>query len=327
MQRREFFTFLGGAVVAWPVAGRAQQLATPVIGFLSSASAQGFSSLVAAFREGLNETGYYEGRNVAIEFRYANGDYDQLSSLAADLVRRHVAIMVAGGGAVAVLAAKKAAPTTPIVFGIGDDPIKFGIVDNLNRPGGNITGVTLFISMLSGKRLELLSELTPSMSHIALLLNPKNPNAEDEKRETESTARAAGRELRILPASTDQEIEAALSTLVGKHSESLLVGTDTFFYSRREKIVDFASRHSIPAAYFVREFTSAGGLMSYGSNFAREWHQAGIYTGRILKGTKPADLPITQPTTFEFVINLKTAKALAIDVPAKLLALADEVIE
>jgi len=327
MQRREFFTFLGGAVVAWPVAGRAQQLATPVIGFLSSASAQGFSSLVAAFREGLNETGYYEGRNVAIEFRYANGDYDQLSSLAADLVRRHVAIMVAGGGAVAVLAAKKAAPTTPIVFGIGDDPIKFGIVDNLNRPGGNITGVTLFISMLSGKRLELLSELTPSMSHIALLLNPKNPNAEDEKRETENTARAAGRELRILPASTDQEIEAALSTLVGKNSESLLVGTDTFFYSRREKIVDFASRHSIPAAYFVREFTSAGGLMSYGSNFAREWHQAGIYTGRILKGTKPADLPITQPTTFEFVINLKTAKALAIDVPAKLLALADEVIE
>lgn len=327
IKRREFISLLGGAGAAWPLATRAQQSAMPVIGFLSSASAQTFSRLVAAFREGLNETGYSEGRNVAIEFRYANGDYDQLTSLAADLVRRHVAVIVAGGGAVTVLAAKKAAPTTPIVFGIGDDPIKFGLVDNLSRPGGNITGVTLFISVLSGKRLQLLSEFNPSTSYIALLLNPKNPNAEDEKKETESAARAAGRELRILPASTDEEIEATLSTLVGKNGASLLVGTDTFFFSRRDKIVGFANRHAIPALYFVREFAAAGGLMSYGTDFAREWHQAGIYTGRILKGTKPADLPVTQPTRFEFVINLKTARALAIDVPAKLLALADEVLE
>jgi putative ABC transport system substrate-binding protein len=327
MRRREFITLIGGAATAWPLAGRAQQPGMPAVGFLSSASAQTFSGLVAGFREGLNETGYSEGRNVAIEFRYANGDYDQLTSLAADLVRRHVAVIVAGGGAVTVLAAKKVAPTIPIVFGIGDDPIKFGLVDSLSRPGGNITGVTLFISVLSGKRLQLLSEVSPSTSYLALLLNQNNPNAEDEKKETESAARAAGRELHILFASSDEEIDAALSTLVGKNGASLLVGTDTFFFSRRDKIVGFANRHAIPAVYFAREFAGAGGLMSYGTNFAREWHQAGIYTGRILKGTKPADLAVTQPTTFEFVINLKTARALAIDVPAKLLALADEVIE
>jgi putative ABC transport system substrate-binding protein len=327
VRRREFITLIAGAATACPLAGRAQQPGMPVVGFLCSVSAQAFSGLIAAFREGLNETGYSEGRNVAIEFRFANGDYDQLPSLAADLVRRQVAVIVAGGGAVTAIAAKKVAPTVPIVFGIGEDPIKFGLVDSLSRPGGNITGVTLFIDVLSGKRLQLLSEVSPSTSYLAFLLNQKNPNAEGEKKETESAARAAGRELRILFASSDEEIDAALSTLVGKNGASLIVGTDTFFFSRRGKIVDFANRHAIPAVYFAREFARAGGLMSYGTNFAREWHQVGIYTGRILRGTKPSDLAVTQPTKFEFVINLKTARALAVDVPPNLLALADEVID
>jgi len=327
MRRREFLTLIGGAATAWPLAGRAQQPGMPVVGFLCSVSAQAFSGFIAAFREGLNETGYSEGRNVAIEFRFANGNYDQLVPLAADLVRRQVAVIVAGGGAVTALAAKKVTPTIPIVFGIGEDPIKFGIVDSLSRPGGNITGVTLFMDVLSGKRLQLLGEVSPSKSYLALLLNQKNPNAEGEKKAAESAARAAGRELRILFASSDEEIDAALSTLAGKNGASLIVGTDTFFFSRRSRIVGFANRHAVPAIYFAREFAGAGGLMSYGTNIAREWYQVGVYTGRILNGTKPADLAVRQPARFEFVINLKTARALSVDVPANLLALADQVID
>lgn len=247
--------------------------------------------------------------------------------LAADLVRRQVAVIVAGGGAISALVAKTAAPTTPIVFAIGDDPIQFGVVASLNRPGGNVTGIALFISELAAKRLELLSEMSPSTSSVALLVNPKNPNAEAETKQAQTAAAAVGRELRILNASTDEEIDAALLSLINDKAVALLVGTDTFFFSRRDKIVALTNRDLIPTIYFAREFADAGGLMSYGANFAREWRQVGIYTGRILKGEKPANLPVLQPASFQFIINLKTANALGIGIPAKLLALADEVIE
>jgi len=326
MRRREFLGVLGGAA-AWSAPAPAQQAPLPVIGFLSSGSAQAFSPLVVGFREGLNDTGYFEGRNVTIEYRYANGEYDRLLPLAADLVQRQVAVIVAGGGAISALVAKKAAPTTPIVFAIGDDPIQFGVVASLNRPGGNVTGIALFISELAAKRLELLSEMSPSTSSVALLVNPKNPNAEAETKQAQTAAAAVGRELRILNASTDEEIDATLLSLINDKTVALLLGTDTFFFSRRDKIVVLTNHDLIPTIYFAREFAYAGGLMSYGANFAREWRQVGIYTGRILKGEKPANLPVLQPASFQFIINLKTANALGIGIPAKLLALADEVIE
>jgi putative tryptophan/tyrosine transport system substrate-binding protein len=325
--RREFISVLGGTAAAWPLAARAQKTAMPVIGFLSSASPDGFAPLLFAFREGLNQTGYVEGRNLTIEFGWANGQYDRLPTLASNLVQRQVAVLVAGGGAVAALAAKSATQIIPILFVIGDDPIKYGLVASLNQPGGNITGMTLFISALMAKRLQLLSELMPSKSAIAALVNPKNPNAESEAREIEVAARAARRELNVFNASSESAIDAAFESLAKQGVGGLLIGTDTFFFSQRDRIIALATRHAVPAFYFAREFAAAGGLMSYGPSFTGEWRQAGIYAGRILRGVNPADLPVTQPTRFELVINLKTAKALGLDIPPKLLALTDEVIE
>jgi putative tryptophan/tyrosine transport system substrate-binding protein len=327
MNRREFITLLGGAAAAWPLAARAQQPEMPVVGFLNSGSSDTFAPLVAGFREGLREAGYVEGRNVAIDFRWSEGQYDRLPALAADLVRRRVAIIVVSGGAVSALAAKAATSTIPVLFVIGDDPIKFGLVPSLNRPGGNITGITLFISTLMAKRFELLSEVMPVASAICLLVNPKNPNAETDAKDMESAARVSGRELRVLNASTESEIDSAFKTIVEQRAGALLLGTDPFFYSRRNKFLVLAARHGIPAIYFAREFATAGGLMSYGPSFVSEWHQAGVYAGRILKGDKPSDLPVLQPTKFEFLINLKTAKALGLEIPPTLLALANEVIE
>jgi putative ABC transport system substrate-binding protein len=327
MKRREFITLLGGAAAGWPLAARAQQPAMPVIGFLSILTPSDAPRFLAAFQLGLNEAGFVDGRNVAIEYRWAEGQYDRVPALAADLVRRRVTVIVVSGGAVSALAAKTATSIIPIVFVIGDDPIRFGVVHSLNQPGGNITGVTLFISELMAKRLELLSQAMPSTPAIAMLVNPKNPNAESEAKELESVARTSGRALRLLNASTESDIEAVFATLVQQRLGALLVGTDTFFYSQRNQLVALAARHSIPAIYFEREFAAAGGLMSYGPNFSGDWRQTGIYTGRILKGAKPADLPVVQPTKFELVINLQTAKALGLDVPPSLLARADEVIE
>jgi putative tryptophan/tyrosine transport system substrate-binding protein len=325
-RRRKFITLLGG-VAAWPIAARAQQPNVPVIGFLNAGSPDAFTPFVAAFRQGLSEAGYVEGRNAAIEFRWSEGQYDRLPALVADLVRRRVAVVVVSGGAVSALAAKAATSTIPILFVVGEDPIKFGLVPSLSRPGGNITGITLFISTLMAKRFELLSEVMPSTSGILLLVNPKNPNAETDAKDMESAARTSGRELRVLNASTESEIDNAFATLVELRVGALLVGTDPFFYSRRDKFVALAARHGVPAIYFVREFTTAGGLMSYGPSFVGEWRQVGVYAGRILKGDKPSDLPVLQPSKFELVINLKTAKALGLQVPDKVLALADEVIE
>ena len=325
LKRREFITLLGGAA-AWPLAARAQQPAMPVIGFLCSGSAAAFAPLVAAFRDGLREAGYVEGQNVAIEFAWAAGRYDKLSSLAADLVSRQVAVIAAAGGAVAGLAAKAATSTIPIVVATGDDPVKYGLVTSLSRPTGNITGVTLFIDVLAAKRVEILTEVAPTAA-LAILVNPRNPNAETEERDARAAARQSGRELRVLTASNEGEIDAAFATLAQQAGAVLTIGTDTFFYSRPDQLVGLAARHAIPTIYFHRSFGLAGGLITYGATFTDELRTAGRYTGRILSGEKPNNLPILQPSKFEVVINLKTAKALGLTIPATLLARADEVIE
>jgi putative ABC transport system substrate-binding protein len=326
MRRREFISGLAGAA-AWPSAGRAQLSATiPVIGFLNAGLPEAFAPYVAAFRQGLKESGYVEGRNVAIEFRWAGGRYDRLPALANDLVQRKVTVIVVSGGAVSARAAQAITLTIPILFVIGDDPVKSGVVSSLSRPSGNITGLTLFISTLTSKRFELLSEVSSVGAPIALLLNPNNPNAETEANNIQGAIRTNGRALRLLYASTESEIESAFASLVVQRG-ALLLGTDPFFYSQRDKIVALASRHGIPTIYFVREFAAVGGLMSYGPSFEREWRQAAMYAGRILKGEKPSELPVMQPTSFELIINLKTARALSLTMPETLLAIADEVIQ
>ncbi len=324
MRRREFIVVLGGATVGWPLRARAQ--AVPVIGFLCSGSADAFAPLVAAFRDGLKEAGYVDGRNVAIEFAWAMGRYDQLPSLAADLVSRKVAIIAAAGGAVAALAAKAATSTIPIVVAIGDDPVKYGLVASFSRPGGNITGVTLFIDILTPKRLELLTEVAPAAG-LAMLINPRNPNAEIEARDAHAAAQQSGRELRVLTASNEGEIDGAFANIAQQPGAAVTIATDTFFYSRRDQLVGLAARYVIPTIYFHREFALAGGLITYGSTFTEEFRTAGRYAGRILAGEKPSDLPIMQPTKFELVVNLKTAKALGLTIPQSILARADEVIE
>ena len=327
MRRREFSALIGGAAVALPLATSAQQPAMPVIGFLNTRSVDDVPELTAAFRKGLNEIGYMEGRNTAIEYRWANNDPQRLPELASDLVRRQVTVIVATGGNVSALAAKAATSTIPIVFSVGGDPIKLGLVAQLNRPDSNATGVTVLTGLLGAKRLELLRELIPKATVIAVLINSTNPSAETYVRETQEAARTVGQQIHTLSASTEVEIEAAFATLAQVRAEALLVVTDAIFIGRRAQITALAVRYAVPAIYEASVFARVGGLMSYGPNFAEAIRQVGIYTGRILKGEKPADLPVLQPTKFELVINLKTAKALGLTVPPSLLARSDEVIE
>jgi putative ABC transport system substrate-binding protein len=325
MKRREFTTLLGGAAV-WPLAARAQAQ-VPAIGFLGSASPGPWAQLVAAFRAGLKEAGFTEGRNVAILFRWADGRYDRLPALAADLVRSRVDVLVATGGQPTVMAAKTATSEIPIVFTLGSDPVAMGVVANLNRPGGNITGAILFTAAIDAKRFGLLHDMAPSAAVTAVLVNPNNPTIPARSKEIEAAARRVGKRVHFLHASTREEIEAAFAMLGRLDVGALFVAADPFFHSIRDTIVALAARHAIPAIYEQRSFAVAGGLMSYGTDFLDTYRQAGIYTGRILKGEKPGDLPIVQATKFELVINLKTAKALGLDVPPGVSAQADEIIE
>jgi putative ABC transport system substrate-binding protein len=326
--RRRNFVGLVGAAAAWPLAARTQQAPMPIVGWLGARSPQESASVVAAFQKGLNEMGYVEGKNVAIEYRWAHLQYDRLPVLAADLVARRVSVIAATGGGVSPLAAKSATATIPIVFVAGDlDPVNSGLVTSLNRPGGNITGVALLLTVLAAKRLELLRELVPNAAVIGVLVNPTNPGAAAETKDVQEAARALGIELHVLSANTDGDLDTAFANLVQRRVGALLIGNDSFFISRREQIVAMAARHAIPTMFFVREFAAAGGLISYGTSNVDAYRLVGVYVGRILKGEKPADLPIMQPTKFDLVINLKTAKALGLEVPAKLLALADEAIE
>ena len=327
MKRREFITLLGGAVAAWPLAAGAQQAAMPVIGFLCGGSPDAFAHVVDAFRQGLYETGFAEGQNVTIEYRWAEGQYDRLPALVADLIRQKPAVIVATGGDVGVRAAKKAATAIPIVFTSGSDPVAAGFVSSLNRPGGNVTGVSLFVSVLEGKKLELLRELVPMAAVIGFLVNPNNPRADVDTADMQAAARALGKLLLILKADGEHDFDAVFTNLAQQRVDALVVHTEPFFLSRRDHLVELAARHSIPTIYGLREFAAAGGLISYGTKLSDSYRQVGIYTGKILKGEKPADLPVMQPTKFEFVINLKAAKALGLTVPTSLLVRADEVIE
>jgi putative tryptophan/tyrosine transport system substrate-binding protein len=325
--RRAFITLLGGAAVAWPLASRAQQAAMPVIGYLHSGSPAPYAHLVATFHQGLKEAGAVEGKNFAIEYHWAEGRYDRLPALAADLVSRHVALIVAQGGDPPVLAAKSVTATIPVVFTSSSDPVKLGLVTSLNHPGGNVTGFWPFTSLLGTKRLELVRQLVSANSSIAVLVNPDNPNAGLDMAQLEDSARALGQSVSFVRARTEAEIEAVFATLSERRVSALLVNTDPFFLARPALFVSLAARNRIPAIYAQREFVAAGGLISYGASLADGYRQVGIYAGRILKGERPADLPVVQPTKFEIAINLKAAKGLGLDIPPTLLALADEVIE
>ena len=327
IKRRELLAALGGAAAAWPLAARAQRPVIPVIGYLHSGSSAPYAHLVGAFRQSLKEAGYVEGENVAIEYRWAEGHYDRLPALAAELVGRHVALIVAQGGDPPVLAAKSATATIPVVFTISSDPVRLGIVRSLNRPGGNVTGFWPYTSLLGTKRLELMRQLLPASASIAVLVNPDNPNADLDVTELQNAARALGQSITFVRARSETEIDAVFATLGERSASALLINTDPFFLARRDQFVSLAAHNGITAIYAQREFVAAGGLMSYGADLADGYRQVGIYAGRILKGEKPADLPVVQPTKFEMAINLKTAKALGLTVPDKLLALADEVIE
>jgi putative ABC transport system substrate-binding protein len=326
MNRREFITLLGGAVAAWPFAARAQQAAMPIMGFLRPGSPQEDTQPLVAFRQGLNEVGYIEGQNLTIEYRWGAGQYDRLRTLAAELVSHQVALIFAGSPP-AALAAKSATGTIPIVFTSGADPVALGLVASLNRPGGNVTGVSFLLSSLGPKRLELLAELVPNGRRLAALINPTLSDAENQLGETQDAANRLGRELVVLKPRNQNEIESAFTTLSSEQVGAVYITPDPLFLSRKNDLIALAARHRIPAMYFDREFAAAGGLVSYGPSLLAAYRQAGVYSGTILKGAKPADLPVVQPTKFELVINLKTAKALGLDLPTSLLARADEVIE
>jgi len=325
IRRRVFITLLGGAAAAWPFAALAQQPAMPVIGFLGSSSVQSMGGLVA-FRQGLREAGYVEGRDVAIEFRFAEGQYDRLPSLAADLVRRQVGVIYASA-VPAAHAAKAATSSIPIVFSIGGDPVKEGLVARLDRPDGNLTGVTQFYGEVGTKRLELLRELVPKATVIAVLMNPSNPNLEFRLSDVQDAARAIRQPIQIFNASSESDLESAFTSIIHSGVGALLIGDDPYFTDRRQQIVALAARYAVPTIYFQRIFVEAGGLIGYAAIESDVFRQAGVYVGRILMGAKPADLPVILPAKFELVINLKTAKTLGLTVPGKLLALADAVIE
>ena len=327
MRRREFIRLLSGAAAAWPFTVCAQQQPMPVVGFLNAASPGPLRQQVAAFREGLKESDYVEGRNVAVEYRWAEGQYDRLPALVADLVRQQVSVIVSGGGAPAVLAAKAATTTIPIVFSIGADPVVLGLVASLNRPGGNITGVYQFTSGLEAKRLGLLHEMIPKATPIAVLVNPNFADAESQLRDVQEAAARLEVQLVVVRANAESDFDAAFSTLVRQRAGALLVCSSPFFNGRREQLVVLAARHAVPAIFEWRDFAAAGGLMSYGTSLADAYRQVGVYAGQILKGAKPVDLPVVQSTKFELVINLSTAKALGLEVPPTLAARADEVIE
>jgi putative ABC transport system substrate-binding protein len=327
MQRREFITLLGGAAVAWPLAARAQQPALPVVGFIRDGSADASARFVAAFRKGLNETGYVEGQNVTVEYHWLEAHHDRLPALLADLVRRQVAVIAAPGN-VPAHAAKAATATIPIVFGVGDDPVRLGLVASLARPGGNATGINFFTQEVVAKRLRLLHDLVPKAVRIAVLVNPANAAvAEFTWRDVQKAAPAIGLQIQILNASTIGEIDAAFATLARERPDALFVAADAFFLDRRGQLTTLTARDRIPATYANRDIVAVGGLMSYGTDIADMFHQVGVYTGKILKGAKPADLPVVQSTKFEFAINLQTARALGIEVPPGVLSIADEVIE
>jgi putative ABC transport system substrate-binding protein len=326
MRRREFMTLLGGAAV-WPLTAHAQQPTMPVLGFMSARSPGEAASDLAAFRQGLGQAGYFEGKNVAIEYRWAEGHYDRLPGMAAELVARQVAVIAATGGEPSGLAAKAATTTIPIVCTLGGDAVAAGLVAQLNRPGGNITGVTIIGIEMGPKRVDLAHKLVPDAAVLAMLINSKFPMAPAEMREMQAAARSLGLEMTVVDASGESEIEAAFTTLARDKASALLVNTDPLLLGQREQIVQLAARHKIPTLYFLREFVDAGGLMSYGPNIHNGYRQAGIYVGRILKGEKVGELPVVQPTKFDLVINLRTARTLGLEIPTVLLVLADEVIE
>src|SRR5262245_45202698 len=328
MKRREFITLLGGAAAAWPLAARAQQPAMPVVGYLGAGTPETWANVVAAFRKGLAETGYVEGKNLAIEFRFAQNEFDRLPGLAADLVRRRPVVIATPSSAAATLAAKAETTTIPIVFSTGADPVQLGLVASLARPGGNATGINTFSMEVVTKRLRLLNELVPKAARIAVLVNPTNTaTAEPTIRDVHEAATTIGLQIQIFNAATIGEIDAAFATLAREHPDALYIAPDSFFTSRRAQFATLTARDRIPAAYSQRDFVSAGGLMSYGTDIPDMFRQMGVYTGKILKGARPADLPVMQSTKFEFVINLWTAKALGLNIPDKLLAIADELIE
>ena len=325
MKRRNFVFLLGSAFVVLPRVARAQQ--QPIIGFLSSRSAGESASVVAAFLQGLRERGYVEGQNLAIEYRWADGRYDRLPTLAAELVDRHATVIVAVGGEPSALAAKAVTSTIPIVFTTGGDPVKLGLVASLARTGNNLTGVALLFAEVQAKRLQMLQELVPAITAVALLVNPTNAATDQDTREMEVAARSLGLQLQLLQAATDNDFDTAFATILGRRLGGLIVAQDPFFIARRDQLVTLAARHAVPTIYFSGEFVRAGGLISYGGSLAAGYRQVGLYAGRILEGTKPADLPVVQPTKFELVVNLKTAEALGLTVPQTILGRADEVIE
>ena len=326
MRRRRFITLIGGAAAGWPLAGRAQKAAMPVIGFLHGASSGGYEPMATGFRQGLKEAGYVDGQNVTVEFRWADGHYDQLPAMAADLVRRQVAV-IAAGGTPAAFAAKAATSTIPTVILVGVDPVQLGLVRSLNQPGGNVTGLAALTNQLEAKKLELLHELLPTTTAIALLVNPTNALTESDTKDAQDAARSLGLHLHVLNASTESQIDVAFGALVELRAAALMVSVDSFLNNSRGQIVALATRYAVPAVYGFRDFVTAGGLMSYGTDLVDVYRQQGVYAGRILKGAKPVDLPIQQVTKVALVINLKTAKTLGLTFPTTLLGRADEVIE
>jgi putative ABC transport system substrate-binding protein len=328
MRRRDFITLLGGMVAAWPLAARAQQLAMPVVGFLDPRSPEANADRVGAFRQGLKDAGYVEGENVAIDYRWAENQMDRLPALAAELVRRRVAVIAASGGPDTAFVAKTSTTTIPIVFAVGDDPVRLGLVASLARPGGNLTGINFFVSELAAKRLGLLRELLPAATRVAVLVNPAEATlTESTLRDVEAAARVIGLQIQVLHASTSREIDTAFATITRERPDALFVGTDPFFVSRRVQLAQMTTLHKVPAIYALRQYAEAGGLMSYGASLTDTYRQMGAYAGRLLKGAKPADLPVVQATKFELVVNHQTARMLGLTVPSSLLATADEVIE